>query len=97
MSQINRQISILRQRIIVLNRIHAVAITIAAVSAILIIAGLIDFMVHWPMPGRIVIFIVGVIAALQSFRYWFKPLWNQAPTQTSVAIRVEEVLSLIHI
>ena len=91
MSQINRQISILRQRIIVLNRIYAVAITIAAVSAILIMAGLIDFMVHWPMPGRIVIFIVGVIAALQSFRYWLKPLWNQAPTQTSVAIRVEEV------
>ena len=91
MSKINRQISILRQRIIVLNRIHAVAITIAAVCATLIMAGLIDFMVHWPMPGRIVIFIVGIIAALQSFRYWFKPLWNQAPTQTSVAIRVEEV------
>jgi hypothetical protein len=91
MSQINRQISILRQRIIVLNRIHAVAISIATVCAILIMAGLIDFMVHWPMPGRIVIFIVGVIAALQSFRIWFKPLWSQAPTQTSVAIRVEEV------
>ena len=91
MSQINRQISILRQRIIVLNRIHAVAITIAAAGAILIMAGLIDFMVHWPMLVRIVIFIVGVIAASQSFRFWLKPLWSQAPTQTSVAIRVEEV------
>ena len=91
MSQINRQISILRQRIIVLNRIHAVAITIAAVGAILIMAGLIDFVVRWPMLGRIVIFIVGAIAALQSFRFWFKPLWSQAPTPTSVAIRVEEV------
>ncbi len=91
MSQINRQISILRQRIIVLNRIHVVAITIAAAGAILIMAGLIDFMVHWPMLVRIVIFIVGVIAASQSFRFWLKPLWSQAPTQTSVAIRVEEV------
>ncbi len=91
MSYINQHITILRRRIITLNRIQGAAWGVVVVGISLAALGLIDYMVHWPMVARGVIFLAGLVVAWKSFTRWFKPIWNNNPTKTSIAIRLEEV------
>ena len=91
MSQISRQISILRQRIIVLNRIQVVALAMSVLGIGLAMAGAVDYVVHWPMAGRFIIFVSGIFLIYKGFQKWFRPIWNQKPSPTSVAIRVEQI------
>lgn len=91
MAQISRHIAILRKRIIVLNRIQAVAFSTTAICCYLAVCVCVDFVVHWPIAARSVIFLVTIAIAHKIFKRWVKPAWNQTPTITSVAIRIEDV------
>ena len=91
MSQISQHISILRRRIIALHRIRAVAFSVATTCFFVAACATIDYFVHWPTAARFIILFAAIIAAQKIFKRWLKPLWNQTPTQTSVAIRIEEV------
>jgi len=91
MSQISQHISILRRRIIALHRIRAVAFSVATTCLFVAACATIDYFVHWPIAARFIILFAAIIAAQKIFKHWLQPLWNQTPTQTSVAIRIEEV------
>ena len=91
MKEITNIISSLRRKIIAINRIQACAISVTTFGVGLATAATIDYLVHWPWLARILIFVFAIFISVKMFRVWFKPKWNQTPTNTSVAIRLEEL------
>jgi hypothetical protein len=89
--EITNIISTLRRKIIAINRVQAVAICVTIFAIALGTASIIDYLVHWPWAVRLFILIFSILILVKMFRGWFKTQWNQKPTNTSVAIRLEEI------
>ncbi|MCE9619723.1 MAG: hypothetical protein K8R92_07415 [Planctomycetes bacterium] len=67
------------------------AFAVAILGAALLTVGVIDYSVHWPRAARAAILAAGIFAAFKLFQRWLRPVWRQTPSETSVAIRIEEV------